>query len=197
MNAHLKIVVGAGAAILIGAALVLALRKGEPAAPPAPAPAAVVDAAPAPAAPTPPPADATPAPWETGPAMRTAAAPATAAMRVPPPPTSPDAQMRTAIAQMERQMAQNEAQAHAMLRQLNTAQATGSLPPGMNVEAARTNIQIALKAQQLGREMVALSQQPDSPARQQRMNQISTELIALREGLRYDVNTPAAAKAAP
>jgi hypothetical protein len=29
------------------------------------------------------------------------------------------------------------------------------------------------------------------------MNQISTELIALREGLRYDVNTPAAAKAAP
>lgn len=94
-------------------------------------------------------------------------------------------------------MTQNEAQAQALLRQLDTAQATGSLPPGMNAEAARNNIHIALKAQQLGRELMAITQQPDAPNRQQRMNQISTELIALREGLRYDVTVPVAAKASP
>lgn len=204
MNPYVKNGAIACSMVLVGVLLTMGLRKTSDA--PLAAPSAATATAsenvtlPAPAvAEIAPLATVTAAPWETGPHARTAAPPSAAGTRMPPPspPTSPNAQLRTAMEQMDRQMTQNEVQAQALLRQLDTAQATGNLPPGMNPEAARSNIRIAIRAQQLGRELVSVSQQSDTPARQQRMAQISNELITLREGLRYDVNQPIAAKTTP
>lgn len=206
MNPYVKIGAIAGSMVLVGVLLTVGLRKTSNAPLAAPAATAATatasDSAPPPtatAAEITPSATATAAPWETGPHARTTAPAPAAAIRMPPPspPTSSNAQLRTAMEQMDRQMTQNEVQAQALLRQLDTAQATGNLPPGMNPEAARSNIRIAIRAQQLGRELVSVSQQPDTPGRQQRMAQISNELITLRESLRYDVNQPIAAKTTP
>ena len=212
MNQYAKIGAIAGAMVLVGVLLTIGLRKASDA--PLTVAAAPTEASMATpssdiaaqspiVAATSASADVTAAPWETGPRTASAASASASvvgnhALPTPPPtPTSSSAQLRAAIEQMDRQMTQNETQAQALLRQLDTAQATGKLPPGMNAEAARNNIRIAIRAQQLGRELVNVSQQPDTPGRQQRMTEISSELIALREGLRYDVNQPVAAKTTP
>lgn len=102
-------------------------------------------------------------------------------------PVLPGTPVPLTIAQMDQQIALREEQAAALLKQLDLAQAQGTLPPGVNADAARTNLRVALKAQRLGRELIHLTQQPATEERQQRMNLITAEMTALQHELRQDV----------
>lgn len=202
MKSSAKIALAAGAAVLAGVLLIAGLRRqaADPVPAVQPAPVAT-ETAPMELQPQAP-ADSAPAPWQSGdPAQAGAPAAATAnPPAFPSRPAMPAAGAQLSLQQMDQQLAQNEAQAQALLRQLDMAAATGSLPANVNIEAARTNIQVALKAQRLGREMAMLIQQPDSPQRQSRMARINGELNTLRNQLRYDISntaSPAPAQAAP
>ncbi|KRG44934.1 hypothetical protein ARC78_03750 [Stenotrophomonas pictorum JCM 9942] len=197
MKPAAKIVLGAGALALVGVLLVAGLQR-QPSAAVAPAQSAVETVSSG----LPPAATATQdtvAPWQSSGAAQTAT-PDTGiatAPAFPRRPAKPAAATQLSLQQMDQQLAQNEAQAQALLRQLDTAAATGSLPANVNIEAARANIQIALQAQRLGREMAMLIQQPDSPQRQARISQVSDELGRLRAQLRYDISSAASAAPAP
>lgn len=197
MKSSAKIALGTGAVVVIGIVLVAGLRRqaAEPVPATQPAVEAVADGL-APAAAT---AETTPAPWQNAGAAQADLPTAGTATRptFPTRPAKPAAAAQLSLQQMDQQLAQNEAQAQALLRQLDTAAATGSLPANINIEAARANIQIALKAQRLGREMALLIQQPDSSQRQARIVEVSDELTRLRAQLRYDISNATTAVPAP
>lgn len=198
MKSEAKIAIGAAAVVLIGVGLIVGLRtQVETSSPLESSAAPIIDAA---AAEAPQATQTDLAPWESGPTGAAAAAgtspggfPATMPPRLP----TADAATTVAIAQMKRQMEQNEVQAQMVLRQLDTAQATGSLPAHINIEAARQNIHIALKAQQLGRDLVELTQQARTPERQQKITELTNQLAGLRDQLRLDMHTTSAANASP
>lgn len=194
MTPAAKIALGAGATALVGVLLIAGLRGQAPA--PVPMQRPTAEAVPSE---LPPPAatDTATAPWQsTGSAQASMPPPGVGtAPTFPARPTKPNPAAQLSLQQMDQQLAQNEAQAQALLRQLDMAAATGSLPTNVNIEAARANIQIALQAQRLGREMAMLIQQTDSPQRQARISQVSDELTRLRAQLRYDISN--AATAAP
>ena len=126
-----------------------------------------------------------PAPWETAQDDATSTSARTSTSL--PPASLPKAHAALSIAQMDQQIAMQEAQATAILQQLDLAEAQGTLPPDLNPEAVRTNLKVALKAQKLGRELIALTQQPGTPERQRRIAQITAEMTTLQHELRKDV----------
>lgn len=134
-----------------------------------------------------------PAPWES--AQEDVSSTSARTSTSLPPASLPKAHAALSIAQMDQQIAMQEAQATAILQQLDLAEAQGTLPPDLNPEAVRTNLKVALKAQKLGRELIALTQQPGTPERQRRIAQITAEMTALQHELRKDVMVAAGAGA--
>jgi hypothetical protein len=103
------------------------------------------------------------------------------------------AEAARAVAQVRAQAERNERAADELLRQIDSMQASGQVPPGVNVQALRNNLMVAKRAQALAREMAELTQQAGGPARDQRVEEITQELQQLQTQLRYDVGGPAGA----
>ena len=199
LRRHTSLLWLAGAAIVAGLVLVFALRTGtertEPAtSAPAPAAAAATTAhtpaAPAATVPTDTP------PWlggGSGGSQKAGAPAATRALSAISAPAPSAAEQARTVATLREQAVRNERTADELLRQIDTMQATGQTPPGVNLEALRSNLLVTKRAQVLARELAELTQQPQGADRQQRILAITSELQQLQGQLRYDVGTPTAA----
>ena len=93
--------------------------------------------------------------------------------------------------QLQAQLGRNGRTLEQALAQLNELESTGKLPPELDARAVRTNLDIAKRAQQLASEMIALTQQPATEARQNRIEEIVTELRAMQNKVKVDVMRPA------
>lgn len=184
---------GAGV-VVAGLLLVLVMRGG------APEPDAIQDgAAVEPAVPAPAPAGAPRVAADTGAAPPWSQAGHTAAASAAARPMpqfqgrQPSrAELDQAIVQIREKVAQNDRAADDLLRQLDTMQATGTLPPGINAEALRNNLLVAKRSQSLAGELAGLANAPATEATRKRMDAIVGELQVLQKQLRYDVNSAAA-----
>lgn len=188
----------AGALVVAGLVLVFALRSGADraadAADTAPAAAPAPDASPA-AVPAAPVATDTP-PWMGGQgsgAQRPGAPAATRALSAVAPAVPSAAEQARTVAKLREQAEQNERTADDLLRQIDALQASGQAPPGVNLDALRSNLLVTKRAQVLARELAELTQRPDDPDRQARIAAITAELQQLQGQLRYDVRSPTAA----
>ena len=201
MRPATKPLLWAGGLVAAGVLLVLLLRGGaEDTASTGTVPPtdSVATATPAPvvAAPS---ADAgqTP-PWLSGSPGNGTAAAATAARPSPyfggRQPTQ--AELDQALVQIREKTLQNDRAAEELLRQLDTLQATGKLPPDLNAEALRTNLLVAKRSQNLARELAELVNAPANDATRKRMDAIVSELQQLQKQLRYDVHQTGAPAAA-
>ncbi|KAF1687280.1 hypothetical protein B1992_04685 [Pseudoxanthomonas broegbernensis] len=184
----------AGVLVVVGLVLVFALRAGsDRAAAPAPADAPAVPPAASAAAPAPA-AAAAPAetpPWLSG--GQKAAAPAvTRALSAVAPHVPSAAEQTRKVAELREQAMRNERTADDLLRQIDAMKASGQAPPGVNLDALRSNLVVTKRAQVLARELAELTQQPETSDGQQRILAITAELQQLQSQLRYDVGTPAA-----
>lgn len=194
MNPRYQPFIWTGAAIVVGALLVLAIRgvgDGDPV--PAAQPAAVaaasgVQAATSAAAPA---AAAEILPWAQGPATA-ARTPSSAVATAGALPANPVAavgaiEAATAIATIRTQSQHNVKMVDNLLRELDELEKSGQVSPDMKIDALRDNLAVAKRAQVLALELAESTQQPDSPARQQRTASIIEELQQLQDQLRYDV----------
>lgn len=93
-------------------------------------------------------------------------------------------------AQLQNQLLQNRKAMDEALQQLNEMEASGKVPPQIDVRAMRTNLGVASRAQQLAGEMVILAQQPTDEARTRRIEAIVAELRTLQGQVRNDVKGP-------
>lgn len=179
-------------AVLAGAALVFALRSGTrqealPGTGDVAAPAPVADAPDAPAI-TPAPASPDTPPWLAAPPS----APPVLGRRsqaTSEPVMTPE-ESAQAVARIRAQAATNERALDALIAQIDTLKSSGQVQPGVDIDALRANLVVARKAQALAQEMAELTQQPNTPARQQQLNAITSQLQQLQSQLRYDVSTP-------
>ncbi len=97
---------------------------------------------------------------------------------------------------MQQQVREGQQAADTLLKKLDEWQRNGTQPEGVNVDALRTNVLVAKRAQALALEMMTLGRQPSSPERDGRVQAIVAELQQLRGQLRNDVNAPPPAPAA-
>lgn len=97
---------------------------------------------------------------------------------------------------MQQQVRESQQAADTLLKKLDEWQSDGKQPEGVNVDALRTNVLVAKRAQVLALEMMTLGKQPSSPERDGRVQTIVAELQQLRGQLRNDVSTPPSAPAA-
>jgi len=192
-----------GGIVVVGAALVILIPRGtEPS--PAPAPETTASSPPAqtgqPA--TPPPAAGTGTgsdtlPWMNPNAASQQTAAATRARSAINPPQPSASEVARAVVAVREQAIHNERTADELLRQIDAMKASGQAPKGVNLDALRSNLLVAKRAQALARELAELTQQADTPARKKRIEDITHELQGLQSQLRYDVGGPTAAQAAP
>ncbi len=105
-------------------------------------------------------------------------------------------ELNRALVQIRERAVQNDRAADELLRQLDTLQAAGKLPPNINAPALRANILVAKRSQALARELGDLMAVEQNEGTRQRMNAIIGELQQLQKQLRYDVNTGATAPTA-
>jgi len=194
---HKPLLLAAGA-IGVGLALVFAFKGRAPATAATPAAAMPETTAPA----TAPAAGAATAasageafPWEqsTPPAAATAPAPVQAPAMAETGSARMDAR---SLATMQQQVQQSQQAADTLLHKLDEMQGSGKQPEDVNLDALRTNVLLAKRAQTLALEMVMLNQQPASAERDGRVQAITHELLQLRGQLRTDVNRAAPATVA-
>lgn len=173
------------AAILAAVGLGVIMARHEPVAAPAlpaalPASAAMPDVLP----PTAAVGDNAPLPWQ---ASATASATGTA----PPLHQLPrqqieqisrdPAQRAQALAQLQAQARSNEQAIDRLLLQLDQLQAEGKAPP--QTAQLRAHLRDVRRAQELARELASLSTAPGSAHNRLRLEQISTELVAIKSRL--------------
>ena len=173
------------AAILAAVGLGVIMARHEPVAAPAlpaalPASAAMPDVLP----PTAAVGDNAPLPWQ---ASATASATGTA----PPLHQLPrqqieqisrdPAQRAQALAQLQAQARSNEQAIDRLLLQLDQLQAEGKAPP--QTAQLRAHLRDVRRAQELARELASLSTAPGSAHSRLRLEQISTELVAIKSRL--------------
>lgn len=196
MKQAAKPLLWAGALVGVGILLLVLLKwRGAEAPAPAAAPETTLAAQPAAQATVPAAQDADnqPPPWMQG-AMQPQGTAAAAASAVPAfgnrAPSR--AELNQALERIREKSLQNERAADAMLQQLDTLQASGKLPPGINADALRDNLKIARRTQVLSRELGELINAPAGTETKTRMDAIVAELQQLQKQLRYDVGGPAA-----
>jgi len=192
---------GGGAAIAVGAALVLALRTGSPraeAALEADAPRAATPAVAAAPAPAPAPAtDDAPPPWLRGETNAPAAPPSAAtATREDPERARQMAALQQSVQGLvgvarQRSVASETylRQALATLEQMNDPAITSQV----NLEAVRQNLEISIRMQQLTGQLQQILTQPPGEQRQQRQEALMAQLRQLQGQLRSDVRAAPAA----
>lgn len=181
------------AAIALGLAVVFVVRglggsDGDvPAAPAEPAAAAAIQVPMVEAEPALPPMER--APWEQGTAtMPPALAAAIATVPRGAAPATPDPEdIAASIATIREQSQRNVALVEGLLQELDALEKSGQAPPGLEFGALRENLEVARRAQALALELAESTQQPDSPAKAQRHQEIITELQQLQGRLRHDV----------
>ena len=203
MNPRYKPLLLAGGAIVVGAALLLAVRlsSGKHAeqgnAVTAAAGAAVADA------------NAEPAnddqhaarenfPWEQANTAQPQNVPAVPGSRPTDTLRPPPAMSTEAVALMQAQIVRSSMHADTLMQKLDELESTGKMPKEVDIGALRGNLLIAKRAQTLAAEMLLLNQQEATPARDQRVQAIILELQQLQSRIRVDVGQSLAAKyAAP
>lgn len=190
-----------GAAIAVGATLVMVIPRG-PEASRTPAPETAVGNSPGQTgqAATPmalPAAGTDTLPWMSPGAGGAQATAATRAQSTANPLQPSSSEITRAVVQVREQAVRNERNADELLRQIDAMQASGQAPPGVNLDALRNNLLVSKRAQALAREVAELTQQPDTPARQKRIDDITRELQGLQSQLRHDIGSPTTAPATP
>lgn len=91
------------------------------------------------------------------------------------------AQRAQALAQLQAQARSNEQAIDRLLLQLDQLQAQGKAPP--QTDQLRAHLRDVRRAQELARELASLSTAPGSAHSRLRLEQISTELVAIKSRL--------------
>ncbi|MBD9370293.1 hypothetical protein [Xanthomonas sp. XNM01] len=205
MNPRYKPLLWTAAAIAVGVLVILAVRSLATGTDAASSPQ-VHGAQPAPARPGAgndiPAATGTgsdaPPPWAQAPAVAgtTSSLSSVQAPRGTGPVTAQAAVDQT-VAGVRLQAQQNTARIDGLLRDLDQAERSGQVPPDINLEALRSNLAIARRAQVLALELAETAQRADTPEQRQRHDAIINELQTLQGQLRYDLGPGAAGSVIP
>ncbi|NZA24809.1 hypothetical protein H0E84_00265, partial [Luteimonas sp. SJ-92] len=102
-------------------------------------------------------------------------------------------QSRRALADLQARSQANEAGIRASIARLDELQAGDGAAAGVNLDALRGNLEVALRMQRITQEVQALSLQPAGAARTAAMRAKVDELNQLQGQLRYDVGVDAPA----
>ncbi|MDH5821607.1 hypothetical protein QFW77_01180 [Luteimonas sp. RD2P54] len=107
-------------------------------------------------------------------------------------------QSRRALAELQARSAANEAGIRASIARLDELQAAQGAQAGVNLDALRANLEVALRMQRITQEVQALSLQPSGADRTAAMRAKVDELNQLQGQLRYDIGAqpPAAGNGA-
>lgn len=187
MNPRYKPLLLGVAIAAAGIALVAGLRLGSRGAAPAAA-ATPTDQAPLAAQAVVEPArlPAETPPWMQAP-PRTA--PAAAQVTLPNQKSLSPVEAAQVVSQVRSQANRNIATVDGLLAQLDQLSAQPDKSKDINLDAVRTNLLVARRAQTIALEMAEATQRPESAQKDELLRQLVTELQGLQEKLRYDVNS--------